>query len=138
MDQHEFISKTLHLPWVNRQSSFISVDCWGLVLLYYNHVLCIKLPEIKGYKKGSCDTGQGWDNGIDQWDKLEIPEQNAIFTCYKSGRPIHVGILISKTKVLHARGFIDNPGKVEIHSVRAIEAIYGKMTYHKFKGLNNA
>ncbi len=138
MNQDEFINKTLGLPWVNRAVSFDSLDCWGLVLLYYKHVMDIELPTIKGYSKGDCDTAQGWQSGINQWQEINKPIVGCIFTCYKGGSPIHVGIAISSTKVLHARGFIDSPGKVEIHSMRAIETIYGKITYHKFIGLNNA
>lgn len=138
MIQTEFINKTLGLPWVNRAVSFDSLDCWGLVLLYYKHVMNIELPEIKGYSIGECDTTQGWDSGVNQWEKINSPVIGSVFTCYKGGKPIHVGIVISPIKVLHARGFIDNPGKVEIHSIRAIENIYGKITYHKFTGGNNA
>jgi cell wall-associated NlpC family hydrolase len=138
MNQSEFISKILGKPWVNRAISFDAVDCWGLCLMYYKHVLSIELPTIKGYKKGKCDTNQGWHNGVNQWKKLNKPKVNSVFTCYKSGKPIHVGIVISATKVLHSRGFVGSHGKVEIHSVRAIESIYGKMTYHEFKGLSNA
>ncbi len=134
MNQEEFISKTIGLPWVNRQSSFKAVDCWGLVLLYYKHVLKIELPTIKGYEDGGCDTSHGWSDGVDKWVELKSKINNCVFTCYKSGKPVHVGIVISPTKVLHSRGFVDSPGKVEIHSVRAIESIYGKMTFHKFKG----
>jgi len=134
MTQDEFIRKTLNLPWVNRASSFESNDCWGLIVLYYKHVLNIELPKIEGYEQGSCDTSQGWESGESKWKELINAEVGALFTCYAGEKPIHVGILISTTKVLHANGFYNKPGKVEIHSIRAIKSIYGKMTYHKFMG----
>jgi len=135
MVQQEFIDRVKGLPWVNRASSFDEVDCWGLVLLYYKHVLDIELPEIAGYEQDECGTAQGWYSGIHQWQQLDRPvEHGLLFTCYQGKQPIHVGVTISTTKVLHCRGSAAEPGKVEIHSIRAIEHIYGKMTFHKFVG----
>ncbi len=139
MNQQEFINKVIGLPWVNRASSFDEVDCWGLVTLYYKHVLGIDLPIITGYAKGECDTSHGWQSGINQWQQMDRPSVNGLlFTCYKGDEPSHVGITISAIKVLHARGFVGCAGKVEIHSIRAIESIYGKITLHKFIGQVNA
>lgn len=135
MNQQEFIDRVIGLPWVDRASSFESVDCWGLVLLYYKHVLGIELPEITGYEQGECDTSQGWQSGVHQWQQVDkAAGSGLVFTCYKGNKPSHVGITISPTKVLHSRGWVNNPGKVEIHSIRAIERLYGKLTYHKFIG----
>lgn len=138
MKQTEFINKTLGLPWVNRASSFESLDCWGLVKLYYQHVLNIDLPVIEGYEQGECDTAKGWKSGVSDWVESNEPHEGFLFTCYKGDTPIHVGVAISPTKVIHARGFIDNPGKVEVHSIRAIKNIYGKITFHKFTGEKHA
>lgn len=135
MNQQEFINKVMGLPWINRASSFESMDCWGCVVMYYRHVLGIELPTINGYEQGECDTAQGWQSGIHQWEQVDKASADGlVFTCYKGGKPTHVGITISATKVLHSRGWVGNPGKVEIHSIRAIEAIYGRMTYHRFVG----
>ena len=135
MHQQEFIDKVIGNPWVDRTSSFESCDCWGMVLLYYKHVIGIELPTIAGYDKGECDTAQGWQSGIHQWQQLDKPVGHGLlFTCYKDGKPSHVGITIGPLKVLHSRGSVGHPGKVEIHSIRAIESIYGKMSYHKFIG----
>ncbi len=139
MKQDEFICIFLGKPWVNRAANFDACDCWGLVLLYYRYVLDIELPIIKGYSQGECSTAQGWQSDIHHWQEVNKPiTAGLVFTCYKDGAPTHVGITISSTKVLHSRGFPCNPGKVEIHSIRAIETIYGKMTYHKFIGAKNA
>lgn len=139
MNQQNFIDKVIGLPWVDRASSFESVDCYGLVTLYYKHVLGIDLPIITGYEAGECDTSQGWQSGISQWQEMDKPSKDGLlFTSYKDGKPSHVGITISATKVLHARGFVGCAGKVEIHSIRAVEAIYGKISFHKFIGQVNA
>ena len=130
MNQNEFIKKILGSPWVNRSSSFDACDCYGLVTLYYKHVLGIDLPIIAGYARGECDTAQGWKSGIHQWQQMDRPTiDGLLFTCYKGGEPSHVGVIISATKVLHSRGYPGSPGKVEI---------YRKMTTHKFIGPINA
>jgi cell wall-associated NlpC family hydrolase len=135
MDQQIFIKKIIGKPWVNRASSFEAADCWGLVLLYYKHVLGITLPTIAGYDKGECSTAEGWQSDIHHWQQVDKATTNGlVFTCYKDGQPTHVGVTISSVKVLHSRGYPGHEGKVEIHSIRAIESIYGKMTYHKFIG----
>ena len=50
MTVDEFIRKTIGVKWADRSCNFSEIDCWGLVILYYDHVLNIKLPEIKGYQ----------------------------------------------------------------------------------------
>lgn len=135
MVQQEFIDRVIGKPWVDRASSFDEVDCFGLVILYYKHVLNIELPVITGYAQGVCNTSQGWQSGIHQWQQLDkAVGHGLLFTCYKDGKPSHVGVTIGPLKVLHARGSVGHPGKVEVHSIRAIERMYGGATYHKFIG----
>ncbi len=135
MNQLEFINKVKHKPWVNRASSFDECDCFGLCMLYYKHVLNIELPQVQGYEENT-PTSDCWTGEIHNWMPVDNPSINGlVFTCYRGERPMHVGIVISPTHVLHCRGSEGNPGRVEIHSIRAIERTYGKMTYHKFKRL---
>lgn len=134
MTQNEFIKKVVGLPWVNRAISFDAVDCYGLVVLYYRHVLGVELPIPEGFNE-KLKTDECWNNGISDWEQVSSPNTGGLmFTCYKGGSPCHVGVTISPTHVLHCRGSERNPGKVEVHSVRTIESIYGKITYHKFIG----
>ena len=121
-------------PWVNRASSFGSVDCFGLVMLYYRHVMGIDLPAVDGFKENN-NFLDCYKSGIDQWQEVNAPTENGLmFTCYRGGTPMHVGLCIGKGFALHARGNVNQPGKVEIHSIRAIAHLYGKITYHKFIG----
>lgn len=134
MTQKEFIEKVIGLPWVNRASSFESVDCWGLVILYYKNVLNINLPEVKGYeeKEGvtTCWIGEA---NKKHWIESDKPQMDGVvFTCYRGDNPFHVGVAISKTHVLHTTGYFDSGGTVQVNSIKAIEKIYGKITYHKF------
>ena len=134
MTQDEFITKILGKPWVNRSSTFDSVDCFGLIMLYYNHVLKINLPTVDGFiEKGDFVTC--YDKGKTLWQEIDSPTENGIaFTCYRGETPIHVGLCIGHGYALHCRGSEKQHGKVEIHSLRAIERLYGRISYHKFTG----
>lgn len=136
MDRSEFINKMLGVRWVNRASSFDSCDCWGLVILYYKHVLNINLPEVEGYEDG-VEISDCWNVEIEtgRWKKVEIPEENGlVFTCYRDGDPSHVGIFLGAGKVLHTTGGFKSGGSVQVNTVRNIGKMCGKMTYHKFIG----
>lgn len=136
MDRVEFINKMIGVPWVNRASSFDSVDCWGLVILYFDKVLGVKLPDVKGYREKD-DFNLCWnlEASNKHWAKVENPEPGSIvFTCYKNDKPTHVGVVLSRTKVLHTTGGLESAGSVQVNTIRAVEKIYGKMTYHKFIG----
>ncbi|WP_276904583.1 hypothetical protein [Frischella perrara] len=50
MTVNEFIKKVIGVKWVDRASTFKKMDCWGLVILYYRHVLKIELATIIGYE----------------------------------------------------------------------------------------
>ncbi|RLJ10259.1 hypothetical protein CKF66_27855, partial [Klebsiella pneumoniae] len=49
MTQSDFIGLVNGKPWANRACSFEQMDCWGLVVLYYRHVLGLELHHIAGY-----------------------------------------------------------------------------------------
>lgn len=136
MDKLEFINKMLGVRWVNRASSFEECDCWGLVLLYYKHVLNIELPEVEGYEDG-VDTSICWnaETKTGRWEEAEKAQEDGIvFTCYRNGYPNHVGVYIGGGKVLHTTGGFKQDGAVQVNSIRAVESNCGKMTYHKFTG----
>ena len=134
MIQSEFIRKVLHKPWQNRQSSFECCDCFGLVMLYYKEVLSITIPEVKGFTDNT-DFLDCYLLGINEWEEVSTPYQSGLmFTSYKGDSAEHVGICIGGGKVLHSRGDHNNGGKIQIHSMSAIKAIFGKVTFHKFKG----
>ncbi len=136
MNQNEFIKKTLGKPWVNRASSFDACDCWGLVVLYYKHVLDINIPTVQGFIENN-NFEKCYQENNHLWEEVTKPiTEGLVFTCYKGGKPTHVGICAGHGKVLHSRGSFDDKGSVAVHSIRSIEAVYGKMTYHKFIGNN--
>lgn len=133
MTKQEFIKKMKSVPWVNRAVGFDAVDCFGLVIMYYRHVLGIKVPNVNGFSE-DLPMDECWDNA-DTWEQVDTPPiEGLAFTAYKGDTPMHVGIVISPTHVLHCRGDFKHHGKVEMHSIRAIKRTCGKITYHRLKG----
>lgn len=140
MEQYEFIQRVLHKPWVNRAISFDEMDCHGLNVLYHRHVLGIDPTLPKGYLE-NLPMGECWMGDIDsgQWIEIDRPKRHGVvFTAYCGERPMHVGIMLNRTRVIHCRGSEDNPGRVEIHSIQAIKRAYGKISYHIHRDLINA
>ena len=137
MYKNEFINKIIGVPWVNRASSFDACDCWGLVLLYYKHVMSIDLPPVEGYLE-KIDIGECWygESLKSHWQKVSnIDEHGLVFTCYSvSGRPQHVGVYIGNGLVIHADGHIKDGGSVRVNKLTAISRLYGNYTMHKYIG----
>lgn len=136
MNQLEFIQAVNGKPWVNRAVSMDGMDCYGLVILYYRHVLGIELPVPDGYIENE-STPNCWINETEsgRWEAIDRPESHGIvFTAYNGDTPLHVGIMIDRQKAIHCRGNDSAPGKVEIHSIKAIQSVYGKVTFHKYVG----
>ena len=139
MDKNEFINKIIGAKWVNRAVSFEACDCWGVVVLYYKHVLNIELPVVIGYKE-KINISDCWQEESSKPHWLETDnasDSGLVFTCYKGDLPSHVGVTIGNGMVLHSNG-TNKSGGAQVNSIRAIQAIYGKMTYHKYIELNNA
>ena len=138
MNETDFINKSLDVPWVNRGMSFDGMDCYGLVILYYRLVLGIELPMPSGYIEKE-PINECWDaeTGSGRWAAESRPIKNGIvLTAYRGDTPIHVGVVVSGGRLLHCRGNENEPGKVEIHRISAIEKIYGRVTYHSLRDLN--
>ncbi len=49
----EFIRRMIGVPWSNRACTFDKVDCWGLCVLYYRHVLGTELHQTPDYEAGA-------------------------------------------------------------------------------------
>ena len=131
MTQSEFITKMIGKPWVNRASSFNECDCWGLVLLYYKYVLNTDIPVFVGFLNGD-EFKECYTHELPNWEGSSA-SKGVVFTAYKGRQPIHVGVCVNGTHAIHSRGSENGPGKVELHSIRAIEKIYGKLTFYRFK-----
>lgn len=131
MTQVEFINLVIGKPWHDRAISFDRMDCWGLVVLYYKHVLDIDLISSDGYKIGgdfiTCHEDILW-----QWVDNGCGSVGDMITFYNGDNPNHVGIYLGGDKILHSRG---EGGSVRVDRLAAMMRIYSKAEFRKYATL---
>lgn len=120
MTKDEFTGLVVGVPWANRACSFEQVDCWGLCVLYYRHVLGIELHQTPDYEAGACYQGD-----VIYWQKVDKPVEGGIFVGYRSSQPAHVGIILNR-KALHSRG---ENGSVREDSLLVIQRAFTKVEF---------
>lgn len=135
MTQKEFVDLVIGKPWVSRDISLDGMDCYGLVVLYYRHVLGIDIQIPDGYfefEEPLYLAGASKCN----WEETNGPSNDGImFVLYNGESPRHVGITLNRTHVLHSRfDERDQCGSVQINSLSAIRKLYGKVTFHRYIG----
>ncbi|WP_063613780.1 NlpC/P60 family protein, partial [Enterobacter hormaechei] len=102
MTKDEFIRRVIGVPWANRACSFEKVDCWGLCVLYYRHVLGIELHQTPDYEAGE-DFFTCYQGDVVFWRKVDKPVDGGIFVGYRGAQPAHVGLVLNR-QALHSRG----------------------------------
>ncbi|HAV1664523.1 TPA: C40 family peptidase [Enterobacter hormaechei subsp. xiangfangensis] len=115
------------VPWANRACSFEKVDCWGLVVLYYRHVLGIELHQTPDYETGA-DFFTCYQGDVVFWRKVDKPVEGGIFVGYRGAQPAHVGLVLNR-KAIHARG---ENGSVKEDSLLVIQRAFTKVEYFSY------
>ncbi|TQD11875.1 NlpC/P60 family protein [Enterobacter hormaechei] len=115
------------LPWANRACSFEKVDCWGLVVLYYRHVLGIELHQTPDYEAGA-DFFTCYQGDIVFWRQVDNPVEGGIFVGYRGAQPAHVGLVLNR-QALHSRG---ENGSVRMDSLLVIQRAFTKVEYFSY------
>lgn len=127
MNKTDFIKRMIGVPWVNRACSFDACDCWGLVTLYYRHVLSTELHDVAGYESDSdfltCFSGE-----VVYWQRSDLPVSDGIFVGYVGSRPEHVGLIIDGN-AFHSRGA---NGFVAMHRLPIIERAFTRLEYFTY------
>lgn len=124
MDKSEFIKRIERVPWADRACSFSACDCWGLVVLYYRHVLGIELHNLPGYEAGS-DFITCYRDEVVYWKPSAMPVEHGLFVAYVGERAEHVGIIVDGAG-LHSRG---DGGGVMHTRLRVIEKLFTRVEY---------
>lgn len=125
MHKNEFVEKMIGVPWVNRAHSFEAVDCYGLVLMYYKHVVGDEINIPDGYEAGDYKNGCyiNWTLASGFKETKARGEGN-IIGMFKGERLAHVGVMIDAVNVLHCRGDLEKAGHVECHSLRSLSKFF--------------
>ena len=123
----DFITRTIGVPWANRACSFEQVDCWGLVVLYYRHVLGIELHQTPDYEAGE-DFFTCYQSDVVFWRQVDKPVDGGIFVGYRGTQPAHVGLLLNR-QALHSRG---ENGSVRMDSLLVILRAFTKVEFFEY------
>lgn len=132
MSKEEFLSRVLGIPWKNRACTFEAADCWGLVTLYYRHVLGIEIHQTPDYESG-CDFLTCYDADVVFWRREDSFIDDGIFVAWVGSNPVHVGLIIDG-RALHSRG--DN-GHVRPDSIRTIQKLFTRVEFYSYANNRN-
>lgn len=101
MSPADAVSHLLAAPYVPGGRSWAGADCWGVVELWYRHVLGIELTDRSSRPPGP-DSVQGWADEGQGWQPITAPEDHCLLLM-RSGRlkAGHVGI-VYQGRVLHS------------------------------------
>ncbi len=123
----DFIKQMIGVPWANRSCSFEKVDCWGLVVLYFRHVLSTELHQTPDYEAGD-DFFTCYKGDVTFWRPVSKPIEGGIFVGYQGSQPAHVGLVLNR-QALHARG---EGGSVRIDSLLVIQRAFTRVEYFEY------
>lgn len=109
MTLDEFVTKALSVPFVEKGRGFAGWDCWGVVCVGLWEVAKVYVPS---YTDGY-DTTRGNEGGeqlkrliaanMESWQPAAQPFRPLDVALFRiSGRPIHVGLMVDRARVLHA------------------------------------
>ena len=132
MSKDDFLSRVTGIPWMNRACSFDAADCWGLVVLYYRHVLGIEIHQTADYESGS-DFLTCYDGDVVFWLRTEYFSDDGIFAWIGSN-PVHVGLIVDG-RALHSRG---ENGHVRSDAIRTIQKLFTKVEFYSYAGNRNS
>ncbi|WP_145055557.1 NlpC/P60 family protein [Mixta calida] len=115
------------VPWANRACTFESVDCWGLVVLYYRHVLGIELHQTPDYEADK-DFFTCYEGDVVFWRRSDVSVNGGIFVAYTGSAPAHVGLIVNH-RALHSRG---EGGGVRIDSLLVLQRAFTRLEYFSY------
>ncbi|MEG0868181.1 MAG: NlpC/P60 family protein [Hafnia sp.] len=133
MSKEEFLSRVLGIPWKNRACTFEAADCWGLVTLYYRHVLGIEIHQTPDYEAG-CDFLTCYDADVVFWQREDSFIDDGIFVAWVGSNPVHVGLIIDG-RAIHSRG--DN-GHVRPDAIRTIQKLFTRVEFYSYANNRNS
>jgi len=122
MHKDEFMRRVIRKPWADRACTFEKMDCWGLVILFYRHVMGIEIHQTAGYEAGE-DFMTCFEGDVVFWHQ-SAGSVGDIAVFYRGDAAVHVGLIMHVGKCLHSRG---EGGSVRLDSLLAIQSHYTRM-----------
>lgn len=100
MTPSQFVDRALSIPYREGAAEWAGADCWGLVELFYAHVLGVKLIDRANIAPGHAGMNAGFDAATD-WPPVSGPVENGLVIMRAAGfKAGHVGLFIAG-RVLH-------------------------------------
>lgn len=127
MLKQEFIDLMIGKPWRNRACNFEAADCWGLIVLYYWHVLSVNIHHTDDYESDreflTCYHGE-----IIFWRLDSAPSEACMFVAYDGIKPRHVGLIVDGM-AFHSRG---ESGHIRLDKLRTLQKIFTKVEFYRY------
>lgn len=127
ISEEEFIRAMIGVPWSNRACTFDAVDCWGLVVLYYRHVLGKELHQTPGYESGA-EFFTCYEGDVVFWRSSDLPVNGGIFVAYTGAAPAHVGLILNH-RALHSRG---EGSSVRMDSLLVLQRAFTRLEFFTY------
>lgn len=89
-------------PYGDRCCHVDTVDCWGLIVLFYRMCRGVNIHHDDSYDNGG-SFSTCFDGEIDFWIDTKTPEPGDVVIAYRGAFPVHVALLWGRDKILHAR-----------------------------------
>ena len=110
MEWGEFAAAAVSVPFADHGRTWDGVDCWGLVVLAYRHVLGVELPTYETGEYRDCQAFREMRRHVEavkaeSWREIVPPSRPRIgdvAVIFKRGLPVHVGICLGAGRVIHA------------------------------------
>lgn len=127
MHKSDFVNVMEGRPWRDRACSFNAVDCWGLVVMYYRHVLGIEIHQTPDYEAGS-DFLTCFAGDVVFWQRAAKSADGCIFIAYYGDKPKHVGLVVDG-QAFHSRG---ESGHVRFDKLRTLEKVFTRVEFYDY------
>lgn len=98
----DFAKLMLGKPYTDRCCHIDTVDCWGLIVLYYRLCHSINVHHDDSYDNGG-SFSTCFDGEINFWRDTDSPSIGDVVVAYRGNTPIHVALWWGRDKILHAR-----------------------------------
>lgn len=104
-------SKYIGIPFTDHGRNESGCDCWGLIRLIYKNEFGIELSDLGPiYKSTTDENGMRhlYSSQLPNWKIVKTPRVGDVVLLRIRGVPIHVGIVVGNSKMIHVERGIDS------------------------------
>lgn len=126
MTPREFATRAVGIPWRRDAASWQSTNCYGLIVLYFRDVLGVELPM---FEELELAPGFAVARG---WSECDPLPGATCWMAWRDGAPLHCGVLLSSTEVIHSDGHETHAGSVRVTSLRLMQRIHNDIRFYRY------